>query len=160
LLLPLQKDLILKIIRRTQYSYTGNGSTTLFSLNEYLYSATSIYSFKVTVNSVLQRPNIDYDFDYNDSAAGRDLIFFVAPSNGATITVATQSYFVFADTIEFTQQVTASISGTTLTVSSVQPGAYPLTVGMNLSGTGVIPGTKITALLTGTGAAGTYLVNN
>ncbi|WP_353479841.1 hypothetical protein [Haliscomenobacter sp.] len=153
------KDLILKIVRRTQYAYTGNGSTTLFSLNEYLYSATSIYSFKVTVNSVLQRPNIDYDFDYNDSAAGRDVIFFVAPANGATITVATQSYFVFADTIEFTQQVTASIAGTTLTVSSVQPGASPLTVGMNLSGTGVIPGTKITALLTGTGATGTYLVN-
>jgi hypothetical protein len=153
------KDLVLKIVRKTQYSYTGNGSTTLFSLNEYLYSTTSIYSFKVTVNSILQRPNIDYDFDYNDSAAGRDVIFFTAPGNGATITVATQSYFVFADTIEFTQQVTASISGTTLTVSSVQPGASPLTVGMNLSGTGVRPGTKITALLTGTGAAGTYQVN-
>jgi len=153
------KDLILRIVRRTQYSYTGDGSTRLFSLNEYLYSATSIYSFKVVVNGVLQRPNIDYDFDYNDSAAGRDIIFFVAPSNGAAINVSTQSYFEFVDTIEFTQQATASISGTTLTVSYTPPGAWPLTVGMNLSGTGVLPGTKITALLTGTGTTGTYLVN-
>ena len=153
------KDLVLKIVRKTQYSYTGDGSTRLFSLNEYLYSSTSIYSFKVTVNGVLQRPNIDYDFDYNDSAAGRDVIFFTAPSNGVIISVATQSYFVFVDTIEFTQQVIAEISGTTLTVSYAQPGASPLTVGMNLSGTGVAAGTKITALLTGTGGTGTYVVN-
>jgi len=153
------KDLILKIVRKTQHSYTGDGSTKLFSLNEYLYSAISIYSFKVTVNGVLQRPNIDYDFDYNDSAAGRDVIFFTAPGNGAIINVATQSYFVFVDTIEFTQQVIAAISGTTLTVSYAQPGAWPLTVGMKLSGTGVTPGTKITALLTGTGGTGTYMVN-
>ncbi len=153
------KDLVLKIVRKTQHSYTGDGSTKLFSLNEYLYSATSIYSFKVTVNGVLQRPNIDYDFDYNDSAAGRDVIFFTAPGNGAVVNVATQSYFVFVDTIEFTQQVTASIAGTTLTVSYAQPGASPLTVGMNLSGAGVTPGTKITALLTGTGGTGTYSVS-
>ena len=153
------KDLNLTITRKTQHAFTGDGSTQLFSLNEYLYSATSIYSFKVTVNGVLQRPNIDYDFDYNDSAAGRDLIFFTAPSNGASINVAIHSYFVFVDTIEFTQEVTASISGTTLTVSGVQPGASPLTVGMNLSGAGVAPGTKITALLTGTGGTGTYVVS-
>ena len=40
----------------------------------------------------------DYDFDYDDSTVvDRDLIFFTAPSNGATITVATQSYFVFVE---------------------------------------------------------------
>lgn len=50
-----------------------------------------------------------------------------------------------------------SISGTTLTVSSVRLGA--LAVGMTLKGPGVTAGTTITALGTGTGGAGTYTVS-
>jgi hypothetical protein len=53
--------------------------------------------------------------------------------------------------------VTGAISGTTLTVSAVTSGE--LTVGMEITGTGVTPGTKITALGTGTGGTGTYTVS-
>lgn len=53
--------------------------------------------------------------------------------------------------------VTGSISGTTLTVSAVSSGT--LAVGQVLSGTGVIPGTFITARGTGTGGTGTYTVS-
>lgn len=56
---------------------------------------------------------------------------------------------------------TGSISGTTLTVTarSGAPGGT-LQVGDIITGTGVSPGTTITALGTGTGLTGTYTVNN
>ena len=53
--------------------------------------------------------------------------------------------------------VTGSISGTTLTITAVTAGS--LQVGSVLDGTGVLPGTTITALGTGTGGTGTYTVN-
>ncbi len=49
-----------------------------------------------------------------------------------------------------------SISGTTLSVSTVSTGS--LTIGSTISGTGVTAGTRITAFGTGTGGAGTYTV--
>lgn len=59
--------------------------------------------------------------------------------------------------------ITASISGTTMTVSAVGPSSGAvgvLKVGDAVSGAGVTGGTTITALGTGTGGAGTYTVNN
>ena len=53
--------------------------------------------------------------------------------------------------------VTGSISGTTLIITAVTAGS--LQVGSVLDGTGVLPGTTITALGTGTGGTGTYTVN-
>lgn len=52
----------------------------------------------------------------------------------------------------------SSISGTTLTVSGYTSGTFA--VGQSISGVGVTAGTIITALGTGTGANGTYTVNN
>lgn len=52
----------------------------------------------------------------------------------------------------------ASLSGTTLTVSSVSSGT--ITVGQAIYGVGIANGTVITALGTGTGGSGTYTVNN
>lgn len=53
--------------------------------------------------------------------------------------------------------VTASISGTTMTVSGVTSGT--LYVGQTVQGTGVTSGTIITAFVSGTGGTGTYTVN-
>ena len=53
--------------------------------------------------------------------------------------------------------VTGSISGNTLTVSAVSSGT--LVIGQVLSGTGITAGTTITALGTGTGGIGTYIVS-
>lgn len=53
--------------------------------------------------------------------------------------------------------VTGSIATTTLTVTAVTSGT--LYVGQTISGSGVTVGTKITALGTGTGGAGTYTVS-
>jgi hypothetical protein len=52
---------------------------------------------------------------------------------------------------------TASISGNTLTVTAIAYG--PLKVGQAICGTGILPGTVITALGTGTGQTGTYTVS-
>lgn len=53
--------------------------------------------------------------------------------------------------------VTASISGTTMTVSAVASGT--VLVGAVISGTGVTAGTRITDYGTGTGGTGTYTVD-
>lgn len=57
-----------------------------------------------------------------------------------------------------TASFTASISGTTLTVSAMGTGA--LALGSILSGTSLLANTVITAFITGTGGTGTYTVNN
>lgn len=53
---------------------------------------------------------------------------------------------------------TASIAGTTLTVTAVSSGT--IVVGQTLSGSGITAGTVITGLGTGSGGVGTYTVNN
>jgi len=53
---------------------------------------------------------------------------------------------------------TASISGTTMTVSAVATGT--ILVGATITGTGVTTGTRITAAGTGTGGTGTYTVSD
>jgi hypothetical protein len=52
---------------------------------------------------------------------------------------------------------TGSISGTTLTISGVTTGS--LAVGVEITGSGITSGTRITAFGTGTGGAGTYTVS-
>jgi hypothetical protein len=54
--------------------------------------------------------------------------------------------------------VTASMSGTTMTVTAVSSGT--LYVGQTIQGAGITAQTIITALGTGTGGAGTYTINN
>src|SRR5690348_14530793 len=76
---------------------------------------------------------------------------FTMPDKGMTgngITITTDLSFA---------SVTASISGTTMTVTAV--GSGTLQVGETISGTGVTAGTTITALGTGTGGTGTYTVS-
>lgn len=58
----------------------------------------------------------------------------------------------------YTASFTASIATTTLTVSAVASGTIKL--GMEITGTGVAAGTRITNFGTGTGGIGTYTVNN
>ena len=53
---------------------------------------------------------------------------------------------------------TGSMSGTTLTVTAMLTGS-PITVGVFVDGTSVTDGTYITAMVTGTGATGTYTIN-
>jgi hypothetical protein len=54
---------------------------------------------------------------------------------------------------------TASIAGTTMTVTGTPTGGLPLSTGQIVSGAGVTAGTRITGFGSGTGAAGTYTVS-
>lgn len=54
-------------------------------------------------------------------------------------------------------EFTGSISGTELTISSTQYGN--LSIGSNIFGVGVLPGTTITAMGTGSGGTGTYTIS-
>lgn len=58
----------------------------------------------------------------------------------------------------FSSSFTGSISGTTLTVSTISSGS--IQVGQPVYGMGVSLGTLITGFLSGAGGAGTYTVNN
>ena len=96
---PAPSQLGLEIIRRTSFTYTGDGSTDQFSLQDYFYTATNIYSFIVSINGVTQRPNIDYRYLSDDSSFGRAILFFDAPAASAKITVNTGSYYTLVNTI-------------------------------------------------------------
>lgn len=98
----------------------------------------------------------------------RDFEALLSEGDGAisreSITVAAGSGALNAGTVLGKQTragngavVTGSISGTTLTVTAVTSGT--LTIGQYISGSGVTAGTKITALGTGLGGAGTYTVD-
>lgn len=79
--------------------------------------------------------------------------------NGNTASIPNE--LVFDNALSVTRanfSVTGSISGTTLTVTSV--GSGTIRVGYIISGTGITAGTTITALLTGTGGTGTYTVSD
>jgi hypothetical protein len=88
-----------------------------------------------------------------------------APTSGSALTLTGGTVTASAPLIDATQTfnatqavVTGSISGTVLTVTAVTSGT--LAVGMTLTSSGTISfGTRITALGTGTGGAGTYTVS-
>ena len=74
----------------------GSGSGTAvfkYALSNYLFTADNIYSFSVSVSTVLQRPNIDYTF------SGGTLTFYTVPSVGASVSVTSENYYQLAGTI-------------------------------------------------------------
>ena len=94
-------ELLLTITRKTSQTFDGDGSTEVFALDPYLYTATNIYAFTVVVDGVLQRPKLDYDFDSLDSAIEDiELVFNTAPAAGTkNILVSTGHYFQFISTL-------------------------------------------------------------
>ena len=78
------------------FTYTGSGITNnyIFPINPYLYGVDNIWSISVTVNSVLQRPFIDYDFN-TDSAYANDIVFNTVPASGALIEVNADTKFTY-----------------------------------------------------------------
>jgi Pyruvate/2-oxoacid:ferredoxin oxidoreductase gamma subunit len=77
-------------------AYTAPTLATVFSLNEYFFTATNIYSFSIDVGGVLYRPNIDYTF----STATQDLTFTgTGPAAGSVIIARAQSYFTYVNSI-------------------------------------------------------------
>lgn len=82
--------------------------------------------------------------------------------NLATATGFSSAAQIIADTLDIVgpqvASVTGTISGTTLTVTSLSSGT--LAIGQIIQGTSVIAGTYITAFMSGTGGTGTYAVSS
>ena len=78
------------------------------------------------------------------------------PINGNTNIPASSIIDVTATAGQAT--FTASISGTTMTVTAVASGA--IGIGQSISGTGISFGTTVTAFISGSGGTGTYTVSN
>jgi len=85
----------------TGFTKSGSGvsNTTIFAIDPYLYTATNIYSFTVTVNGVLQRPHIDYDFNSDSALYAMEIVFVTVPAAGAIIIVSARSYFEWIESI-------------------------------------------------------------
>ena len=81
----------------TAFTQSGSGvnNTAVFDLGTYFAQVSSIWNFSVTVNSVLQRPNQDYQF--NDSTL--EITFLSVPGPGALITVNADTHFAYVDKI-------------------------------------------------------------
>jgi hypothetical protein len=84
-----------------EFTFTGSGisNTALFSLSPYLYTVSDIYSFVVTIDGVLQRPHIDYEFNEDSTATTADLRLLTNPPAGASIYVVSNTYWQYCDTI-------------------------------------------------------------
>ena len=100
----------------TGISYTPSVLTSIFSLNELLYTVTNIDSFTVFVNNVMQRPYIDYTFN----SVTTDLTFVAAsnPAAGAEILIRAESYFEYCATITNPTAVVADRFGHSVSTST------------------------------------------
>ena len=94
--------------------YAPTVLTNVFSLNEYFFTATNIYSFSVQVNNVLQRPNIDYTF----SNVTQDITFINSPARGASILVRAENYFEYVNTITATDSIAGDNFGYSINTST------------------------------------------
>jgi hypothetical protein len=87
-------DDTIRVIRLLSKTFFPTSPTTTFQFNE-LYTVTDIYSFSVYVNSVLQRPNMDYLFN-----AGTKTITFVSGAVTGTVLINSSTYFKYIDCLD------------------------------------------------------------
>ena len=102
------------------FSQTGSGigTQTDFSLTPFLYTATNIESFTVTVNGQLQRPHIDYEFNNDSNLITQDLTFLTVPPVGATISVRASDYWQYVSTLTPPGVVANADYGASITTST------------------------------------------
>jgi hypothetical protein len=108
------------ITRKVEQDFTGDGTENEFDLEPYLYTATNIYSFSVYVNDVLQRPELDYDFN-SDSAALQFQLVFNTPSippPNSTIKVLAGTYWQYIDTITVAGLSSSARFGSSVTTTT------------------------------------------
>jgi hypothetical protein len=113
------------------FTVSGSGidDTDVFSLTPYLYTATEIEAFTVFVDGEIQRLDVDYEF----TPSTQELTFLTNPAAGAEITVSSNTYWKYIDTLTVSginsdAQVGFSVS-TTLDGRQVVVGAVRATVG-------------------------------
>lgn len=133
--------------------------------NDYSFGHTISYSEPIYVISQPFTDGKVYIYNINNTIISNDLLEYQDPIEesagivaelGEGLDISGDKNWLYVSK-KTTAVMTGSITGTTLTVSAVASGV--ITVGMELSGTGITNGTIITALGTGTGNTGTYTVD-
>jgi hypothetical protein len=119
--IPPNPGSIITISRKNSLLFQGDNSTTIFNADQ-LYGARNEYSTTVYVDSVLQRPMIDYTVDVS-----QNVIFATAPAEFARIEIRAQTYYTPVATIElpgllgterFGQNVSTTTDGRMLLVGA------------------------------------------
>lgn len=131
----------------------------------YIYSGTATATIAGTTMTVTTTPTGGMQFAPGQSvtgagvAAGTVITGYGTKTSGfiGTYTLNNASAVGPLTVTATAPSCTGSISGTTLTITACANGQ--LTLVDSLQGTGIIPGTTITAFGTGTGGAGTYTVS-
>ena len=85
-------------IKTFTISGAGVSTNNIFPVTPYLYTVSNIWSISVTVDGILQRPFIDYDFN-TDSTNAYDIVFNTLPAAGASIVVTSDTQFTYVDTL-------------------------------------------------------------
>ena len=120
------------VVNRSSAPYGGVTNTVEFSLDPYLYTATSLSAFSVYVNGQLQRPHEDYEFNNDSNDLTRDLTFISIPAPGAVISVVSSTYWQFVDKITvpgldidagFGTSVTTTLDGRTVFIGAPRDSA-------------------------------------
>lgn len=75
----------------TGFTFTGSGvsNTSVFDLEDYFYTLSTIDSFTVAVDGVLQRPYLDYTYN----TGTKQITFTTLPAAGTTIVVTAADYW-------------------------------------------------------------------
>ena len=85
------------VTRKIQQDYVGDGTETIFDLGPYLYTADNIESFTVSVDDVIQVPDVDYTFT---ASGDYPITFTAAPALNSAIKIITGTYWQSMDPIE------------------------------------------------------------
>ena len=101
-------------------TFTGSGITNnyIFPLDAYLYTVTDINSFTVTVDGILQRPYIDYEFNTASALYQNELVFNTVPSAGSSIVVSSKEYFTYVDTLTVAGLAAGARFGSSVTTTT------------------------------------------
>ena len=95
-------------------AYTPVGIASVFSLNEVFFTVDNIYSFSITVNGVMYRPNIDYTYNVGTG----DLTFVTIPAAGTVILANAQGYFEYVNTLTDAGLITGDRFGQSVSCST------------------------------------------
>jgi len=103
---------ILTITRNTSIELAY--STATFALNPYLYNATTIETFAVTVDQVIQRPYFDYTFDPTTT----EITFTTIPTVGDTVVITTPTYWQYVTSITSPDSLEGDNFGATVSTTT------------------------------------------
>jgi len=100
------------ITRKGAQELIGDGSSTMFSIANYLANITDIWQISVTVNGILQRPFMDYTFSANI------VDFISAPADGASVVVTATTQFTYVATLPVSGLAANARFGASITQTS------------------------------------------